>query len=866
MTFPLKTVGVFAGLLFVAALQFFVFTPSANAAISDGGTPSGGGGSYYTTYGFGWYSYDINSGTGPEAWSAGGPWATVQAQCRAEGAQRVDAFIIQRSGGNDSGNRAKVYRWEAGGYSTGWPGYKGNNGGNWMSVATAQAHFNTISASQRAGYTFGSNVAWFCYNPINFNLTPTITGTPRDIDGSTNDVTLTPVVKNTGSTTSSSVAWQVSTFRLPPSVTTTPVAGQGGTAPNTYYGNGATTVASGSSGFGVGDTNLKNSIAKQSIGDFPVGTRICYALSVRPYSHTTSDWRYSAPYCIVVSKKPKIQVIGSDVLVGRAFAGQASRVSTIQTGITNQAEKTETIPAPASAFSGLYNTGVNDAGRKLGSDQPDPHWNLARIIRNTPTPANTCQRGINASGQLVAIPTTGTTGIPGRTIYENGSSAGYTVAAPNATIGDQTPGGVNDNAGNSPWARVSTKARWISQNSWGQNYSTRACQDPTYPPNHQNINRANIYVFRLKNGFTIDPAAKVDLSSLRLRIAGGVDNGVRFVVNGQYVDSGWQYPGWSAGATATSDVTGTNIFKNGVNTLEIYVISNYSHTGLMIEDISITGTAQRKIANMYGSWAEYAVAATGGVQGLASASGFAGGVVTTTDCAVALLTLANTANPSPSRCQSAGDLGKFDTKRTIPDVASRFQTGSSTPKLTGSIDLEGSNRQGLYTADTDITLTGTTLGKGRWVVINAGNRTVNITGNITYTNGVLNAPGDIPQLVIIAGRINIYRDVERIDAWLVASGTEGVINTCRTQPVGTSGTDYVNLSADICEKALTVNGPVMAKKLVLNRTKGADEGRGAGTPAEIFNLRPDAYIWAATRASTTGRIQTVYTQELPPRF
>jgi len=288
--------------------------------------------------------------------------------------------------------------------------------------------------------------------------------------------------------------------------------------------------------------------------------------------------------------------------------------------------------------------------------------------------------------------------------------------------------------------------------------------------------------------------------------------------------------------------------------------------GAVAQVSKITAGETNQISRTYGSWVEYAAVATGTITGFASASGYAGGVPRTTDCGVAFLTLANTSAASPSRCSSTSSLGSFDTKKTIPDIASRFSTSSTTTKLTGAVDLGGSNRQGIYTIDDNaasIDLSATTLKSGQWVVINAPTKTVNITGDIKYTDGVLNAPSDIPQLVIIANRINIRSSVARVDAWLVAKGTEGLINTCRD---AADNADLISLSSTMCAVQLTVNGPVMAKKLVLNRTSGAGAGTAAGTPGEIFNLRPDAYIWAATRASTTGRVQTVYTQELPPRF
>jgi len=52
----------------------------------------------------------------------------------------------------------------------------------------------------------------------------------------------------------------------------------------------------------------------------------------------------------------------------------------------------------------------------------------------------------------------------------------------------------------------------------------------------------------------------------------------------------------------------------------------------------------------------------------------------------------------------------------------------------------------------------------------------------------------------------------------------------------------------------------------LQRTFGSGSGAATGNPAEVFNLRPDAYLWGVFQAAGSGRLQTVYETELPPRY
>jgi hypothetical protein len=269
----------------------------------------------------------------------------------------------------------------------------------------------------------------------------------------------------------------------------------------------------------------------------------------------------------------------------------------------------------------------------------------------------------------------------------------------------------------------------------------------------------------------------------------------------------------------------------------------------------------------FGSWVEYGIFATGTVTGTGSGAAYAGqGLVDATVCKESQLSFTNAVDDS-SGCKDNGTIGHYVTSRSVPDVAASFPVSSTTPTI-GSDYISDPTRSGVFTASGAVTLDGGTLQKGRWLVLNAPNADVTINGNITYTIDSLHSIYEIPQLVIIAKNIIIADGVTQIDAWLIAKGsspTDGIINTCAS--VGTTGP----LSTEICNLKLVVNGPVMADKLYLRRTYGSNPCVGSdcspsGEPAEIFNLRPDAYLWASGRSIVSGRLQTVYTTELPPRL
>ena len=121
--------------------------------------------------------------------------------------------------------------------------------------------------------------------------------------------------------------------------------------------------------------------------------------------------------------------------------------------------------------------------------------------------------------------------------------------------------------------------------------------------------------------------------------------------------------------------------------------------------------------------------------------------------------------------------------------------------------------------------------------------------------------------------MEISDEVKQIDAWIIAP--QASINTCafnnRTSTTGFGGIIDTNTT---CDRQLIVNGPVIAQNVKLNRTFGADPGRAYDptesyfyTPAEVFNLSAENYLWAYAQA---GRYQSSYTnayaRELPPRY
>ncbi|MBN2843562.1 MAG: hypothetical protein JXM68_10750 [Sedimentisphaerales bacterium] len=281
---------------------------------------------------------------------------------------------------------------------------------------------------------------------------------------------------------------------------------------------------------------------------------------------------------------------------------------------------------------------------------------------------------------------------------------------------------------------------------------------------------------------------------------------------------------------------------------------------LIVGGATNTSTSRKIISGQnrtFGSWVEYAIFATGSISGTASGSAFADHGMPSSSgvCGYSTLSFTNTPTGSLACTGAADTIGHYSSVPPSIDIGASFPGGAAIGAAVVANDLTSG---GLFVGSRagNLTLNTSLLGQGKSVVLKVSG-TVTILGNQTYNNGPYTSISRIPQLVIIADNINIRNTVTRVDAWLIASGD---INTCSN--VSTSA----RLTSSICNNPLRVNGPVMADKIYLRRTAGSGTGWDSGDPAEVFNLRADTYLWAYSQASGTGRIQTVHTTELPPRY
>ena len=274
----------------------------------------------------------------------------------------------------------------------------------------------------------------------------------------------------------------------------------------------------------------------------------------------------------------------------------------------------------------------------------------------------------------------------------------------------------------------------------------------------------------------------------------------------------------------------------------------------------------QKTTGVYGRWVEYGGFSVGGNINFASGAGLSAATAaqpSNAQLSWSKLTFANVdTNKNPRYGQYTTSASAF---RQLPAIAQYFAAISNQAPFAGDTASANAFQTGgpvqIRTAG-DITLHASSLGQNQSVVL-VSSGTVTIDGDQSYQDGPFTSVAQLPQLVIIAKNINITAATHQVDAWLIAtdatSAKTGIINTCSDGPQSLTGND--------CKDTLTIHGPVEARQLLLRRTAGSGTGQPAsGDPAEVIDLRADAYLWAAQVAAGAGKAQTVYTTELPPRF
>lgn len=309
------------------------------------------------------------------------------------------------------------------------------------------------------------------------------------------------------------------------------------------------------------------------------------------------------------------------------------------------------------------------------------------------------------------------------------------------------------------------------------------------------------------------------------------------------------------------------------------------YTGTNVKTF-LNSTADPKEVRTYGSWVEYGIIAKDSVNLMASGGLYRVGMPAGYQN-FGYLTFANVHTSSgpeqgeyPGSSSEAGEVddGFERVTRQFTSMSERAQIinasnvdlsslASGTYRLRGSqINLSASSP---LPANRSLILLIDQLTESTVPVVNIN---TNIQTPVDYGAG--SSVSDISQVVIAPStesseyRLNIGHQASQVDAWLL--NPNGMINTCYTG-LPTNDVQNTPRAGSLCNAPLTVNGPVSAKSLLLRRDGGKDQSNtqpiAQSIPGENFNLRPDAYIWAAHHVDAGGRKYiTTNSVDLPPRY
>ena len=632
---------------------------------------------------------------------------------------------------------------------------------------------------------------------------------------------------------------------------------------------------------------------------------LCYVVMVSNYngSAPSTDFKYAVK-CIRSSKRPKVQVWGGDIKTDKEVI--TSRTSN-NVNVPDENLSRIELDKTSIRAKGLWGTGLDRHGNKLGGEvlfspgeygykggnMDDKHWSI--VCAEDQYGGNGNQRAYKKStGKPDYLPschgdaTNLKDDYQARTIVTTQWRApgggdvlqdGYITCKPDSMyydiVGDASLVYNPDYCKRGVW-RTSDSAKWIGINSFGRHTHSNSRPDPAFLNCNDNLRPIvelipclDMYVFRLKG---IDLGGLKDAKSLEIGFSGAVDNLVKVKINGYEMKTlgndngsrpegvqyfGWGLPGYAGNSRFTAETQpGTVLYENN-NFIDIYIKSNPSHMGLLIEDITLAYKMAYTNQNVYGSWGEYGVIDNGradSASGAGLSSSFNGrSGVTPRD--YNKLTFANIPK-----------YGNFSSTSSVPDNFTLPSVGGVKGSVSGNVDVN-SLATGEYNAG-NVTLTGSKLSVGKSIVIKSSG-VVRISGDLLYTD--TNDVRQLPQLIIYAKNIIIEPSVGEVNAWLITQ-KDGYVSTCG---VVISDVAWLSGVSDVsCGKQLKINGPIKTGRLFLRRTYGGKHASSAkndpnihpGTPAEIINLRADTYIWAYNNYRNTSAISTMNVRELPPRY
>gem|GEM_PF-1212986 len=758
-----------------------------------------------------------------------------------------------------------------------------------------------------------------CANiPYSYALTPDITNITdgATIQSALGNRAVNGKVTNSGDTKShTGIQQQITQIKFAEGATLTNKAGGVSSGdPCAYYGGAiaCSSIEAGTDAAGFAQNATKGYAGTGNVGNENGGSRVCYAMSVKRNSSSDTNWRHSKMYCQTVAYSyalvPDVtSVTDGDIIDATSAMPVVSRV--VNSGLTNSHANIQWRVTQVEYKPGV--TIVNKPGG-VSTTTPCTYFSGSTLCTSTTAGSGTEAAGYARLATKQYSSTANINGKAGGTRFCYAMSVMRHTSANNTEwrhsklycvtpydytltpeISDIEDGGMIE----SSTGALPVTGRVVNNGTTKSHTNIRwQITQVKYAPGAAIPNQAGGFSPSIPCTYFGSTLCGATTSGSGTETAGYADNDVKSYISSTTI--GNEAVGTricyamsvirNAATTTANPTTGTQWKHSQLYCMtvgkkpKVQVLGGDLSVGRGAGVVSNVTTSMTRLASgiTYGSWAEYGIVASGTVLRMASAAGNAGGSNIAALCNLSILTFTN----STSGACNPTSVGRYSNSSIAGNIASRFEVSATTKNISAaSVNLTSAtpsaNMSGLYKSSVpnlSIAAGSGDIDAGRYIVINAPLTTVTIDSDIRYTTGAITGVTSIPQLVIIAKNIIVSDDVTNVDSWLIASGTglDGKLNTCGagTWLRGATTVTITETSPVLsthCDKKLTVNGPVSANHLVLRRTGGAGTGtpQQAAEPAEVFNLRPDAYFWAAAYATgPSSRVPVASTKELPPRF
>ena len=804
----IRTLGLatVTALFLAVAVQFLPVVPQAthvSALIGSGGNPGGtnpGPGYAWTSKGWGWYNYSVNGNPSHVWFKDGTSWSSVSNACRSAGADRVIAFIILTQSGTNAGTGA-VYQYKT--YYNGLPVYNGNAGGGWLPNSTAQALYNSTS-DNKTGWTWGSNVAWFCYsdNPsplASFDGANCSTAWGWVFDPSNSGLSVRADLQVDGNT---KIWANTSTYRGDVNA----AYGIGGVHGFSYDISGW--VNDGSAHTISVFTYDIDSSGNITRGPILIGSRVVGPCDPAPQTYfdaascsTASGWAFDRSNT-GVSIPAHLQVDGNTKIWGTANTSRPDVNAAFGIGGNHgfSLDISSFVSDGAVHTISVYTYNINSAGTVtggpilIGSKTVGPCYSYT-LTPSVSSPAGAYIEAGDALNFQYQVKNSG----PTASLVVADAIKQYVVPVGQSLNTYTMQDNITANCPNAFSTTLCATSWQLPPRSFGVGTTSvdATGSSPPYTPTSTAGLPIGTSICQI---LALDPASQDPYGN---------------IVHGR----------WSAPfcvrivAKPYFTVTGGDISSDGNITSW-----NADNTGG---------------AGYAGAGSQLAALATGNITSFVTGTGMSGNPSS--------LAFANTT--------AAGTKYGGGYTETMPTPV--ISTAGATVLTTSTPSLSSLN--GVYTRSGDLTLWDPTpAGKSVTIVMTSGN--LYISNNISYSYGSL---AQIPRLTVIVQNGNIYvnNNVSEIHGVFYVGGAgQGNFYSCATG-IGAPSTDY-----DTCNHQLTVYGAVTANKLVLSRSYGSVHAT-TGTPAaaaENFFYSPE--VWLAPATSTTSSSGAIYNSyvSLPP--